>query len=253
MAQQESLLKLNGQIDGMTLYKTRNGYQARKKSGVDGKRILTDPRFERTRENFAEFGRAGRAGKFLRTALRSQLVKVFPGKMHTRLTQAMMGVIRADKTSIRGQRNVIDGEVTLLTGFEFNDTATLKVSLSVPFTSTLDRATGIAVVNVPAFEPKPQVVEVQGATHFKLVAIAAEVDFEAETSVVTEQSSSELPWNRTTTAPLVITTPPVTPGSAHPILLLLGIEYFQELNGNFYEVGRGMGNALSIINVDDGL
>ncbi|MBG6062292.1 hypothetical protein IWX83_002090 [Flavobacterium sp. CG_9.1] len=42
------------------------------------------------------------------------------GRMVSRLTQAMIKVIQADTVSVRGLRNVIDGEAELLAGFEFN-------------------------------------------------------------------------------------------------------------------------------------
>jgi hypothetical protein len=83
-------------------------------------RIATDPAFQRTRENGAEFGRAGKAGKYLRTALRSLLQNVSDSRMIARLVKEMMRVIKADETNPRGFRNVIDGEAELLKGFEFN-------------------------------------------------------------------------------------------------------------------------------------
>jgi len=66
MARQEGIIKLNGRIGDLTFYKTRNGYLARDKGGVDASRIANDPRYQRTRENMAEFGRATKAGKFFR-------------------------------------------------------------------------------------------------------------------------------------------------------------------------------------------
>ncbi|WP_207625749.1 hypothetical protein, partial [Niastella populi] len=39
-------------------------------NGVTADRIKNDPAFERTRENAAEFGRAGKAAKFLRSIFR---------------------------------------------------------------------------------------------------------------------------------------------------------------------------------------
>ena len=41
-------------------------------------------------------------------------------KMVPRLTREMLRVLHADAVSVRGQRNVIDGEAELLKGFEFN-------------------------------------------------------------------------------------------------------------------------------------
>lgn len=251
MATQEGLLTLKGSMGRISFYKTRDGFLARQKTTIDAKRIQTDPAFERTRENFAEFGRAGKAGKVLRTALRSLLVNVPSGRTTSRLTKEMMKVIQADATSDRGKRNVIDGETELLLGFEFNDNSVLGNSLHAPFTSAVDRAAGTTVVNVAAFVPKEMIAAPPGATHFKLVSQAAEIDFETETSVISNQSTAEFPLDNALTAPLVMNNP-VTPASVHPIFLLLGIEFFQEVNGKFYTMRNGAYNALSIINVDGG-
>ena len=120
MARQKGIIKLKGTIGDITFYKTQDGHLAREKGGIDASRIANDPAFQRTRENGSEFGRAGKAGKLMRTAFRGALLKAADGRMVSRLTQRMIKVIQADSTSDRGMRNVIDGEAELLFGFEFN-------------------------------------------------------------------------------------------------------------------------------------
>jgi len=117
MARKKGIIKLKGTIGDITLYKTQDGHLAREKGGIDASRIASDPAFQRTRENVSEFGRAGKAGKILRTALRPFLINSANGRMVRRLTQAMVKVIQADTVSERGLRNVIDGEAELLFGF----------------------------------------------------------------------------------------------------------------------------------------
>jgi len=53
---------LKGPIGDISFYKSKDGYLARSKGGVDKSRIKNDPAFQRTRENGSEFGRAGIAG-----------------------------------------------------------------------------------------------------------------------------------------------------------------------------------------------
>jgi len=53
MAQQKSILKLQETIGGITFYKSKDGYQALEKGGVDASRIANDLRFARPRENGA--------------------------------------------------------------------------------------------------------------------------------------------------------------------------------------------------------
>ena len=90
MARQKGIIKLKGAIGNITFYKTKDGHLAREKGGIDASRIKSCPVFQRTRENGAEFGRAGKAGKILRTALRSLLLNSADSKMVSRLTQSMV-------------------------------------------------------------------------------------------------------------------------------------------------------------------
>src|SRR3970040_2331081 len=142
MARQKGIIKLKGTSGDITFYKTKDGHLAREKGGVDASRIANDPAFQRTRENGAEFGRAGKAGKTLRTALRTFLLNCADSRMVGRLTQSMIKVIQADLTNERGLRNVIDGEAELLMGFEFNMGGKLGNNLFLSFEGAIDRASG---------------------------------------------------------------------------------------------------------------
>jgi hypothetical protein len=51
MAKSKGLLKIEGTLDGMTFYKSQDGYLVRTKGGVFAKRIANDAAFARTREN----------------------------------------------------------------------------------------------------------------------------------------------------------------------------------------------------------
>jgi len=154
MAKQKGIIKLDGTIGGITFYKsTQDGYLAREKGGVSAEKIANDPAFQRTRENGEEFGRAGKAGKLLRNAIRAMLQNASDSRMVGRLTQKMVEVIQEDATNPRGQRNVIDGEAELLEGFEFNISGKLGTTLYAPFTGTIDRVAGTLTASIPSFVP----------------------------------------------------------------------------------------------------
>lgn len=89
MAQQKSILKLQGTIGGITFYKSQDGYLAREKGGVDASRIANDASFARIRENGAEFGNSASAGKLLRDAVRVLGKDSSDGRVTARLTQIM--------------------------------------------------------------------------------------------------------------------------------------------------------------------
>ena len=249
MARQKGIIKLKGTVGGITFYKTQDGHLAREKGGVDASRIKNDPAFQRTRENGSEFGRAGTAGKVMRIALRELLLNSSDNRMVSRLTQKMTQVIKADATSIRGLRNVIDGEATLLEGFEFNIRGKLGTSLFAPYTPTIDRVTGQIKVVIPPFIPANRIAVPGGTTHFKIVSAGSEIDFEAETNVTVKSETAILPWGTVNTTAITHTNV-VTPASTKPLFLILGIEFFQQVNGIMYPLKNGAFNPLSVVMVD---
>lgn len=252
MAKQKGIIKLDGTISDITFYRSKDGYMAREKGGVSSDRIATDPAFQRTRENGAEFGRAGKAGKLLRNAIRERLLNASDSRMVGRLTQQMVRVIQQDAINPRGLRNVIDGEAELLGGFEFNIEGKLATTLYAPYSATIDRVTGTLAVSIPGFVPINMVTAPGGTTHFKLSSSGAEVDFENESFVVSTNSTGLLPWDATTTA-VINLSGSVTANSTHPLFLVLGIEFYQEVNGQMYSLKSGAFNALAIVKVDGGV
>ena len=249
MAKQKGIIKLDGTIGGITFYKSQDGYLAREKGGVSGDRIANDPNFQRTRENGEEFRRAGKAGKLLRNSIRAMLQNASDSRMVSHLTQKMVEVIQEDATNPRGQRNVIDGEAELLEGFEFNISGKLGTTLYAPYTSTIDRVAGTLAVSIPAFVPLNMIAAPGGSTHFKIVSAGTEVDFENETYVVATSETAVLPWDTTATAVINLSNA-VTANSTHPLFLTLGIEFYQEVNGQMYPLKNGAYNALALVKVD---
>ncbi len=248
MARQKGIIKLKGTIGDITFYKTKDGHLAREKGGIDANRMKTDPAFQRTRENGAEFGRAGKAGKVLRTAMRSLLLNSADSRMVSRLTQAMVKVIQADVTSERGLRNVIDGEAELLSGFEFNIRGKLGTSLFAPYVGTIDRATGEISVDFDPFVAANMIAAPGGTTHFKIISAGAEIDFEAESFIEAHSETDILPWDATATAAInQVNT--VTAGSTKPLFLALGLEFYQEVNGQMYALKNGAYNPLALVQV----
>ena len=252
MARQKGIIKLKGTIGDITFYKTQDGHLAREKGGIDANRIKNDPAFQRTRENGSEFGRAGKAGKILRTALRPLLINSADSRMVSRLTQRMVKVIQADLVSERGLRNVIDGEAELLLGFEFNIRGKLGTSLFAPYEGSIDRVTGEIKTEILPFIPSNMIAAPSGTSHFKIISGGAEIDFEEETFVVNTSETAILPWDATITAPISQINA-VTAASSKPLFLALGIEFFQQINGTMYPLKNGSFNPLSVVKVDSGV
>lgn len=248
MARQRSIIKLDGTIGDITFYKSKDGYLAREKGGIPADRIRNDPAFQRTRENGAEFGRAGKSGKVLRNSIRAMLQNSSDSRMVSRLTKEMVKVIQMDQVNPRGQRNVIDGEAELLQGFDFNINGKLGNTLYVPVTTTLDRVTGDANVDIAAFVPTVDIAAPGGTTHFKLISAGMEIDFENETFNTESSETAILPWDNTPSAPVNLANA-LSANSTSPLFLVLGVEFYQEVNGEKYPLKNGAFNALQIIKV----
>ena len=153
MARQKGIIKLEGTIGDISFYKSKDGHLARTKGGVEADRIKNDPTFQRTRENGKEFGRAGKAGKLLRTSLRQYLQKAADSRMVSRLTRDLVKVVKSDQTNERGERTAMDGDLTLLKGFEFNVEGKLGSTFYTSYEVNVDRTTGELIVSVPSFSP----------------------------------------------------------------------------------------------------
>lgn len=248
MGQQDGILQLKGSVGKFTFYKRDGEYMARTKGGVSKDKILNDPSYARTRENMAEFGRAGKASKLLRNCLNGILINCKDSSRTGRLTKAFSVVVKADATNPRGLRNVIDGEAELMEGFEMNKNGALSSTFYAPFTATIDRVTGALVVSIPPFVALNMINAPKGASHFKLNSAGAAIDFENETYEVEVNSSAELPWDNTVTAALTLTNQ-VAANSTHPLFLVLGIEFYQSINGGMYPLKNGSFNPMAIVKV----
>ncbi|WP_295119277.1 hypothetical protein [uncultured Chitinophaga sp.] len=172
--------------------------------------------------------------------------------MAGRLTRQFVKVIQADATSTRGQRNVIDGETELLQGFEFNINGRLPGTLYAPFTATINRVTGALTVDVPPFVPINMIAAPAGATHCKLTAAAAEIDFEAETFINDTTGSGDIVLGPEVTVGnnLELT---LTANSTKPLFLAFGIEFYQEVNGSMYLLKSGAFNAMQLVKISSGV
>jgi hypothetical protein len=248
MAKQSGIIKLEGTIGDISFYKSQDGLLARSKGGVSADRIQNDPSFQRTRENMDEFGRAGAAGKLLRMAFRTYLQNAADNRMVSRLTKAMTDVIKADATNTRGQRNVLDGELEMLEGFEFNNDGKLSATVYTSYTATIDRVTGMLKLNFFPFSPANAIAAPEGATHLKFISCGASIDFEGGIfeSGIDESLEIEITQLPVPTVELVNS---VTPNNTHPLFLVLGIEFYQKVNGVSYPLKSGRYNPLALVKV----
>lgn len=249
MARQKGIIKLQGSIGDVSFYKTQDGYLAREKGGVDAERIKNDPAFQRTRENGSEFGRAGKAGRTLRTALRLMLQNGSDRRVSARLTKELVKVVKSDTNNARGERTVANGDLSILEGFDFNINGKLRATLYAQYGITMDRAGGNAEITLDDFAPSKAISYPPGTTHMKVHAGIAEVNFGTEDFVFAQDESALLPVNDQVIAGLTLS-PALTAGTTDIIFLVLGIEFLQEVNGQMYPLKNGAYNPLTIVSID---
>ncbi|NRR92772.1 hypothetical protein HSX10_14450 [Winogradskyella undariae] len=248
MAKQTGIIKLKGTIGDISFYKSADGYLARYKGGVDGNRIANDPAFQRTRENGSEFGRAGKGGKVIRNAIRVLLQNAKDSRVVSRLTKVLVAITKTDAVHERGLRTIEDGDMNTLLGFEFNVNGKLGATLFAPYVTTYDRSTGEVDVDIAAFAPTVRITAPGGTTHYKLVMGAAELDFANEASVFESAETAILPYDSTDTAAINLSVT-LTAASVLPVIQVVGIEFYQEVNGQMYPLKNGAFNALSVAKV----
>lgn len=248
MARQKGVLNLDGKAGTLSFFQGRDGYGARTSDGMKGERIAEEEAFARTRENGMEFGRAGKAGKVLRAALRELFVGVADRRMTSRMTREMLKVVQSDPISDRGYRTASKGNALLLEGFEFNVNNPLQQTFFPPFQTSIDRTTGTGQVSLASYNPVKLIVATKGATHycFLLAIVSANFDEGKSTQKMLISEAQDLKVEK---AERVLTVS-LPESSEFPLFLIFGIEFFQMVNGKKYPLKDTSHNALTIVAVD---
>jgi len=249
MAKQDSIINILGTLNGLTFYKTQDGYIVRRKGGFTTSRIATDPVFARTRENSKEFGNAAKAGKLLRTVLSNLMLNASDNRVTPRLTQVMRNLLNSDTTSERGKRNVATAILNIpaqemLNGFNFNKNAVLSTVLKKPF--TVDVVTGVIEIN--GLVPLKDIVYPKGATNVIFKSAWVKLDFANEKYEIVNSNLVDLNIDN------ISTNITLTPNGAAPKLtgtsvFALNIEFKQIVNGQEYSLNNGAFNSLCIVDV----
>jgi hypothetical protein len=245
MAKQTGVITLKGPVGRLSFYKTKNGYLAREKGGVDKSRIMNDPRYARTRENIREFTDNANSSKLLRDALRPVIAQIGDKRLNLRITQSMMQVLKGDLVNVRGDRRVKDGDWSLLRDLELNAGSSLGSTLFFEIQYT-DSAEAWEVV-LPAFVPRDMVALPGGATHFKITATGVGVDFDGGSRSVVSSSTGALSiLDPALALTLTVSKAPLT--GTH-FAFLVSVEFSQLVNGVEYAINNGAHNAAKIVAV----
>lgn len=249
MAEQDGIFKIKGTLGGVTFYKSQDGYLVREKGGIDRKRMSTDPAFQRTRENAAEFTTSCKYGKYLRHAIRPILMQSADNRLSSRLVQNLLMILKTDTVNERGQRTPHEGDLSLLRGFDFNNRALLHSTLYAPFSSSFDRTSGTMNVSLPSLVPLEAIKAPVGTTHFEIVAAGALIDLDSGESTLVSRSTDKVLYSHNALQPISLQFQlPADSDLTH--VQLLGIRFYQFVNGNAYLLNNGAYNALQLIDIE---
>ena len=249
MAKQKGFTKIQGTLGETTFLETRNGNQVREKARSIAPQIKSSPAFARTRENNIEFGRACKVAKLLKTSL-APLVGSAKGSNNSgRLVKKVMTIVKKDMVGLRGQRNVMDGPLTDLEQFEMNDKASMTAIAPIQFATAINRLTGVLSLTIPSFIPTNIVKVPEGTTHFRFVSMGVELEVEQETSISQTKEGLPILWDKTATAPITVDHT-VTPASTNPLMLALGLQFFQLVSGQLNPILLATKNSVVILKVN---
>mgnify|MGYP000850217423 CR=1 FL=1 len=249
MATLKSFLKMSGSLGGLVIFERNGQFFVKGAGGADKKRILTEPNFQRTRENMQEFGAAAVLGKTFRQGF-IPIAKLFrTGTLSGKVTGMMKRINKAGPGE-RGARSFeIVKQGSFIEGFELNQ----KKSFSSVFYPTYDlpeinSERSQVIWEIPPFQPFMYINPPNEATHFQLILhVFGLSDFVYEQSrqayvflyprhneVRSTASSAILALNSklnegvrlSVDLPMDVTTP-VNAG----IIISIGVLFFEEVNG----------------------
>jgi hypothetical protein len=235
-------------MGGISFYKSDGEYRAREKTGPSRKMVLTSRRFERTRENSAEFRRAVRAGMLVRHSLRHLLKRLQLADSHVsgRLHGLLLKVLQQDAVNGRGARTVSKGKLELLEDFAFHKDRTLSHIFPAGPVSSINSTTGRMHLEIRPFDPQQRVQAPAGATHFKVVSVGAALDFEKEHYEEDFRETDYLSLGEPVIDTIFLEHAPETK-AGQSLLLAMGIVFYVRDEEGHYE--RMNGGAMRVLQV----
>jgi hypothetical protein len=231
MAKNHGPIQLSGTIGELTFYRTRNGFFVRQKSSSPGKSLESSARQQAQR---AAFGDAMRAANTVRHHLLPFIGMCKSSDMRLRLNRLLLQAAHLYKITPREECNGSGLVLSLLQGFEFNNTTSLFTALHASIESSFDRDTGLASVSVGAFVAEAVLKYMAGVTHMRISIAAAAINFTTREAQKQFLDGDYLPVGQQPAGALTLSVS-LPPNLADPVLLLLKLQYFQEVNGDMQE------------------
>ena len=236
MLEQEGFLLLRGgSLGKVTFVKIDGKYTARPRRVVAKGNRLNNPKYQSVHESESEFGTASKAGKVLRQEIGELLKLAKDNKVTSRLQKQMRKVLGLDTLNPRGKRNITDGDVRFLLGFNFNNKTRLRAAFNVRFKTKLNRDTGELTIDIPTIKPASVIKAPQGTTHFQIVSAGVAINFRdlyqtPQTKIIKSQIFT---LDNNDTLPISCIHP-VQPNNQNTLFLVLGLMFFRVIGDQPY-------------------
>ncbi|MDQ0966930.1 hypothetical protein QFZ20_002333 [Flavobacterium sp. W4I14] len=119
MAIQNGIIKINGQLGDLVFYKRGSKDVVRQKAAQK-------QQTEASKKSSRDFGSASRNAAYIRKAF-APLVKFYAyGDLLNRLNKRFIEIFKSIPSEYAGDKRLIDGDITLLKGFQFNSSKPLE-------------------------------------------------------------------------------------------------------------------------------
>ncbi|WP_343703753.1 hypothetical protein [Chitinophaga sp.] len=230
-----------------TITETKGGISVKKKSNTMANLIENDLAFERTRENNAEFGRAGKAASLFLDAFSPILPSHITRGAYPRLQSAFFAALQQDPENERGERQIALGDLEKLRRFELNNAYKLKSYRVQENMALIDRATGILKVNLPAYVPS-NFKRPKKSTHLKMTIGGASIDFVNERFTNAFMATDFVRINKTPVEGFSLEVN-LEANSVHPLFMLFSIEFHEVMFGKSGRFRNKKYDAVQIVAV----
>ena len=197
----------------------------------------------------SEFKNATISASTLRNSVAEILPFISGAGMQGRMVSRIYEILRTDKINEREFRNAHHGNTGLLKGFDFNSLGRMNSIFFAFYNTEINRTTGEVKLFIPPIESLLGVPRPKGATHFKIISIATELNFLDHTSKTSYLETEEISYTERY-SPYVSHIHQLPPNSIYPLVLLLNIRFYQFVNGEYYTFLNKKINFLSVIAVD---
>ena len=248
MAKQKGIIPLVGTIGGINFYYLNGKPVARAAGGgFNGAAIKTKLSMERVRENASEFGDCSHVNKVFRQAIRPFYNNHKFTFFHSRLMTLFTDLKKLDTASARGARQVFKGLQTdagkrLMLDFTY--TPDCKPELVFPFNYSMDWSTYTLTFSEFNME---QVPFITGATHIALQFGVLDFNFETLDSELHLAAPLVLAQDFAGTS--LSLSPIGAPSGLGLKLAVLGIRYYQAVDGLLYLLNAKDGVGISVFSI----